>query len=196
VLWRHLDGPGLQLARISAIPDGHAIDGRALTVFGGEPAEVHFAIMCARDWTTRFAMAGVVQGTSSRTIQLRRDENGRWWETRGAHARNDPGGQTHLPALDGVDDVDLAISPVTNTLPIRRLNLAIGDARDSDAVWVGFPELVVERLPQRYAREAANVYRYESSGGAFSARLEVDDHGAIVRYGELWERIAATSDGG
>lgn len=195
VLWRHLDEPGMQLARISDIADGHIIDGRVLTALDGQPTEVHYAIMCGADWTTHHAFATVLQGTSTRAIQLRRDEEGRWWATRDAHVRNDPAGD-RIPGLDGVHDVDLAISPVTNTLPIRRLGLAVGDSRDTDAAWVGFPDLAVERLPQRYTRESPDVYRYESNGGAFMATLQVDEHGVIVRYGDLWERIASSAQEG
>lgn len=194
VLWRHLDGPGMQIARITDIPDGHTLDGRVLTVFDGAPAEVHFAIMCAADWTTRFAAVTVLQGESSRSIQLRRDEDGRWWRMNGKPGQGDPG-YTELPELEGVSDVDFGISPATNTLPIRRLRLEVGEARDSGAAWVGFPSLDVELLPQRYAREASNVYRYESNGASFTAQLDVDDDGIVVRYDDLWDRIAAGTFG-
>jgi hypothetical protein len=89
--------------------------------------------------------------------------------------------------------VDLAVTPSTNTLPIRRLDLAVGEGRDVVAAWVRFPGLTIEPLPQRYVRIAEHQYRYESRGGEFTAELEVDTLGVVVRYGSFWERVAVVA---
>ena len=60
------------------------------------------------------------------------------------------------------------------------------------AVWVRFPELTIEPLPQRYGRLAERRYRYESAGGAFAAEIEVDDLGLVTTYEGGWRRIAAS----
>jgi hypothetical protein len=96
--------------------------------------------------------------------------------------------------LDGLIDIDLGFSPVTNTLPIRRLEPAIGEAVAVTAAWVRFPELTIEPLPQRYIRLAERRYRYESAGGAFVAEIEVDDLGLVTTYEGGWRRLAASSD--
>ena len=85
-------------------------------------------------------------------------------------------------------DVDLGWTPSTNTLPIRRLNLAVGESRAVTAAWVRFPELTVERLPQEYRRLDERRYRYSSAGGRFVAELEVDEHGLVTTYGQIWTR--------
>ncbi|MDQ3227137.1 MAG: putative glycolipid-binding domain-containing protein, partial [Chloroflexota bacterium] len=77
-----------------------------------------------------------------------------------------------------------------NTLPIRRLAPAIGDAVGVTAVWVSFPELTIEPLPQRYIRLDERRYRYESDGGAFVTEIAVDDLGLVVTYDGGWRRIA------
>ena len=72
--------------------------------------------------------------------------------------------QDDLSALHGLVDVDLGFSPVTNTLPIRRLDPAIGEAVVVTAAWV-VSRATIEPLPQRYIRLAERRYRYESGGG-------------------------------
>jgi hypothetical protein len=86
--------------------------------------------------------------------------------------------------------VDLGFSPSTNTLPIRRLGLAVDDSAEVRAAWVRFPQLTVEPLPQRYTRLGPDRYLYESLASDFRAELEVDDLGLIVRYPGVWERAA------
>jgi len=90
----------------------------------------------------------------------------------------------------GCLDVDLAVTPATNTLPIRRLDLGMSKSESVTASWIKFPELTVEPLSQRYTRTAKNIYRYESDTG-FSADIQFDDLGLVVAYPGGWERVAA-----
>jgi hypothetical protein len=97
-------------------------------------------------------------------------------------------------SADGVEgclDVDLGFTPATNTLPIRRGELAVGEAFDLDAAWVRFPALTLERLSQRYERLADDRYLYSSDG--FRAELVVDAHGLVLEYEGFWRAIATTS---
>ena len=80
------------------------------------------------------------------------------------------------------------LHPATNTLPIRRLRLAVGGKREIAVAWLRWPELRLERALQRYERLAEDRYRYSSNG--FSAELVVDEHGLVVDYEGLWRAIA------
>jgi uncharacterized protein len=91
------------------------------------------------------------------------------------------------PIVAGCLDVDLSFTPATNFLAIRRLGLAIGQAADVTAAWLRFPELTLEPLAQRYARQGERHYRYESDGGNFVADLAVDEMGFVTQYPQLWQ---------
>jgi len=92
--------------------------------------------------------------------------------------------------IKGTVDIDLGWSPSTNTLPIRRLNLEVGQASgEVIAAWVRFPELALQPLPQEYTRLAERQYRYSSRGGAFVANLVVDDHDLVLDYEGFWQRV-------
>jgi len=79
----------------------------------------------------------------------------------------------------------LAFSPATNLLPIRRLNLEVGQEAEVRAAWLRFPDLDLHPLVQRFRRETKLVYSYSSDGG-FSTRLEVNADGFVVNYPPLW----------
>ena len=89
-------------------------------------------------------------------------------------------------------DVDLAVTPATNTLLIRRLDLSIGRVSRSLPAWVKFPELTGEPLSQRYTRLAKNTYRHESDTG-FSAEMGVDDLGLVTTYPGGWSASRAVA---
>ena len=95
--------------------------------------------------------------------------------------------------LDGCEDVDVRVTPATNTLPIRRLELAMHQAVEVRAAWVGLPDLQVASLEQIYERVDERRYRYRS--GDFAADLVVDDAGLVLRYGDrLWSALASWMD--
>ncbi|MGH7495124.1 MAG: putative glycolipid-binding domain-containing protein [bacterium] len=83
--------------------------------------------------------------------------------------------------------LDLNFSPSTNLLPIRRLNLAIGQEAEVQAAWLRFPGFSLDPLKQVYRRIDATTYRYASAGGKFVADLQVNGAGFVTRYPDFWQ---------
>jgi len=139
----------------------------------------NYEIHCDDNWLTHRVQVERTIGSDVKTLSLSVESRGVWHSS----------GQ-ELPEVRGCLDVDLAVTPATNTLPIRRLNLQVGSNASVVAAWIKFPELTVEPLSQRYARTTKNTYRYESDTG-FSSEIVVDDLGLVTTYPGGWERIAA-----
>ena len=96
-----------------------------------------------------------------------------------------------LPKLRGAIDVDISATPFTNTLPIRRLSMRLGQSEEILAVYVQVPSLAVSTDRQRYTcLEAGKRYRYESVDSDFTRDIEVDEHGLVVNYPGLFRRVA------
>lgn len=184
VLWRRLDQPSMEVCRLWRHAESFRLEGTVLGATEGIPVEVRYEVLCGPDWETQEARVVFARGTSTRTVELRRDDDDQWLSD-GAS----------LDELNGIKDVDLGFTPATNTLPIRRLSLEVGATAIVDAAWVKFPNLSIELLPQHYTRLDAFRYRYESAGGAFVAELEVDRFGMVVQYGEWWRRVAEARGG-
>ena len=179
VLWRRLDCPGAEYCQLRRHPDGWELSGTVLVALDGRPLRAHYQVVCDADWATREVNLETSTGGPTRTLRLTADEERRWWSA----------GEELLP-LRGCVDVDLGVSPSTNTLPIRRLGLEIGADVDIGAAWVRFPELEVTRLDQRYARFGASHYRYQSLPDGHAYTIEVDDLGLVRRYEDGWECVA------
>ena len=83
-------------------------------------------------------------------------------------------------------------TPATNTVPIRRLGLEVGETAGLTAAWVRFPELDVVASEQWYRRLAIDRWQYTS--GDYDCQLVTDPAtGLVLSYGEdLW-RAAATA---
>jgi hypothetical protein len=87
--------------------------------------------------------------------------------------------------LDGARDIDIVATPMTNTLPIRRLGLAVGESADVDTAWVD-RDLTVVRDPQRYTRVGEREYLFEARDSDFRAIITVDDDGVVLDYPALF----------
>ena len=179
LLWQRFDLPGADYCTLWRVGDGWRLSGVALATFDGVPLRVEYRIECDAAWQTREASLAVVTGDDERRLHLRADKNGAW------SIDGRP-----VDGVRGAVDADLGVTPATNTLPIRRLNLAVGASAAVVAAWVRFPELTVAPLWQRYTRLTEDRYRYESDGG-FVAELLVDDLGLIAEYEGGWRRISA-----
>jgi hypothetical protein len=184
--WRRLDVPGTEEARVVRLAAGWRLTGELTAEEEGLSARLRYTIDCDAEWRTRSAL---IEGdTSDGPIRfaLAADGEGRW-------TRDD----TPLPELAGALDVDLGFTPATNTLPIRRLALAVGETQPVRSAWLRFPELRLEPLEQTYTREAAGIYRYRADvdGELFTAQLDTDAFGRVLRYEGLWvAEYAASGD--
>jgi len=92
--------------------------------------------------------------------------------------------------LYGAYDVDLSGSPLTNTLPIRRLGLSkaeTGVAHRLSVAWVLLPSLEVIQADQIYTPLGDGRVRFASE--TFSTDLIIDDDGFVVDYPGLARRI-------
>jgi hypothetical protein len=178
VLWRRVDLPGHEAAQLRALGKGWRLAGVAVFLHESLPCQLDYIVTSDNAWqTTAVSVSGLV-GKKAISLELRADSKRRW-------SVNGVG----QPALLGCVDIDLSFSPATNLLPIRRLNLHVGQQGTLDAAWVRFPELSVERLDQVYRRVKNRLYRFESGGGSFKADLSVDEVGWVLNYPGQWEVV-------
>src|SRR5437667_303647 len=177
VRWRRLDRPGIERATLSPSNAAWHLDGRIETDFGEGPARIRYRLSLDEAWRTQAAWATLREGPDRRRIELFVRDHPDWFVT-GAEQAN----------LRGCIDLDLEASPATNTIPIRRLDLKVGEARAIRVAWIRFPELRVEPVDQRYARGALRRYRFENVDSGYTTELKVDEEGLVLEYSGLWTR--------
>lgn len=190
VLWQGIWRSGAEWCELAQTEDGWHIAGEALISVAGDPERGRYDIALDRLWATRAVQLTVRSGDGrERGARLRVDQD-QIWQIERFPANGES--VDDLSTVQGLFDIDLGFSPSTNTLPIRRLSPAVGEAVDVTAVWVRFPELTIAPLPQRYTRLDELRYRYESNNGTFVAEIEVDDLGLVTNYEGGWKRIATS----
>lgn len=177
LLWNRHDLPSLEHGRLYRHHHGFTLTGMVVASLEGRPLHCSYEVETTSSWQTRKVKIKLSIGTEVQSLHLEREDDGRWWD-----------GDTELTAFAGMTDVDLGITPSTNSLPIRRLKLRPGESASMTAVWIQFPSLTIAPLPQQYTRTGEYTYRYESNDGAYQADLEVDEHGLVTKYADVWSR--------
>ena len=176
ILWRRLDGPGHEFLRLSSEEFSWRLSGAAVFSHEQQPCRLDYKVECDLHWHT---VSGRVTGwLGNKPVEIYISvEHPRRWRLNA----------DECPAVAGCTDLDLNFSPSTNLLPIRRLNLAIGEEAAVQAAWLRFPDFTFERLDQTYRRLDAETYRYESAGGEFVREIRVNAAGLVTSYPDFWE---------
>jgi uncharacterized protein len=175
VAWRRTDEVlADEHCTLTVRPGGLSLIGTVLGSEDGIPIRIEYRILVDGSGLTSAVHVRDLRGFDQRTLTIERSTKGAW-TVNGAVAS----------VLKGCTDIDLGVSPSTNTLPLRRLRLGVGRSATIKAAWVIFPQLEVVKAAQTYTRLDEDTYRY--TDGDFTAELTVDDDFLVASYAE-WQR--------
>jgi uncharacterized protein len=144
------------------------------------PFRLMYRLAWDESWCVRQADLSVTTEKFTRAISLNTDGQGCWRDGDG-RTRDD---------LDGCLDIDIWPTPFTNSFPIRRAPMAVGERRQFRMAWIFGPDLTVHPQPQAYTRLADRLYLFENlDGSGFKAELPVDDDRIVLDYPDLFRRV-------
>lgn len=176
ILWRRLDTPGHEAARIFSRDSRRHLTGTAVFLHERQPCRLDYSIVCDSAWRTVSGRIDGWVGDEVVALDISVGAGGEWLLN-----------ETEFPIVAGCIDLDLNFSPSTNLLPIRRLSLEVGQEAAVRAAWLRFPSFTLEPLDQIYRRLGETTWRYESAGGRFVRELEVNEEGFVTHYPGLWQ---------
>jgi uncharacterized protein len=144
------------------------------------PFRLTYRLNWDESWRLRDAELVLATERSTQSLRLQTDGQGYWRD----------GDDRAIDALEGCRDIDIWPTPFTNSFPIRREPMAIGERRQFLMAWVFAPDLTVHPQPQAYTRLADRLYLFENLDGSdFRAELAVDEDGVVLDYRDLFRRV-------
>jgi hypothetical protein len=149
------------------------------------PFRLAYRLGWDESWLLREAELVVATDRITRSLSLRTDGQGHWRHR---------DGQT-IVDLDGCLDVDIWPTPFTNSFPILREPMEIGERRQFRMAWIHGPDLTFQAQPQAYTRLADRLYLFENlDGSGFRAELPLDKEGIVLDYPGLFRRVGSSED--
>ncbi len=196
VLWSGLDAWRAEASVVELMPRGALASGTQLGV-DPVPYRLDYSLDAAEDFVTKSLQVEATGEGWARRLRLSHGGDGAWEceaEEDGTVRLPSPGGD--LDAVRGARDCDLALSPLTNLMPIRRHapHERPGEL-DFLMAWVSVPDLGVHASEQRYEHvrktEDQAVVRYVDLGTHlyFTSELELDGDGLVLVYPGLARRV-------
>lgn len=173
-------------------------DGTAIAV-APLPYELVYELETRDGYVTSHVQAVAMGDGWQRVLQLEQSAAGDWRARVSAKGDVDlppPGGD--MSTLAGAVDCDIALSPLTNTMPVLRHGLLhVGGPLDFLMAWISVPDLHVHPSRQRYTfirrdRERS-VVRYESESRDFVADILFDADGLVLDYPGIGAAAAGAS---
>ncbi len=185
--WQADDGHGFEGTRLH-FGAGQAFRalGRLVRADPGGEFTASYRLVVRDDGTVERVSITSATAVRERHLTLNRTDDGYWLLDTGS-------GGTRAE-FGGAVDVDLAGSPMFNTLPIRRLGLhqEVGE-HTLPMVFVSLPDLEVTLVQQRYRTVSTDgatpVVEFSSDG--FTAELRLDTDAVVMAYPGLATRYAA-----
>jgi hypothetical protein len=144
------------------------------------PFRLTYRLSWNESWQLQDAELVVTTDRFIRSLSLQTDGQGNWRHREGAAIEH----------LDGCLDIDIWPTPFTNSFPIRREPMAVGERREFRVAWISAPDLTVQAQAQAYTRLADQLYLFENlDGSGFKAELRVDEDGIVLDYPDLFRRV-------
>ena len=113
---------------LQRIDNKWTLAGDVALLVDGIPGHVRYGVTASADWIVERTSIDFAIGGRRRVFEIVQAD-GVWTVD----------GQVRLD-LAGCTDIDLGWTPATNTVPLRRLEVDVGEHADIRAVWVRFPE--------------------------------------------------------
>lgn len=177
IVWNRLDFTSVEHLTFSDSGEGKSVISYITGATENQPFAVQYQIEIADNWTvSSFKIHSL---DNEKSIRMTSDNQGKWFDASGVH----------LAEFDGCFDIDITLTPFTNTLLIKRLSFETGEQKQFTVLYIELPEFNIKRVEQFYTKIGERLYVYEGYPKDFRAELPLDEMGFVTNYPEIFQRI-------
>lgn len=157
---------------------GNEIVSTIIGYSGGKIYKVDYEITTNEAWELRAASLKIQCNNKKQVIRIERGEDGVLLNG------------VIVPEYSDVKDIDISLTPFTNTLPINRLKLVDNEKQVIQVLYFDILEKEIKPVKQVYTKLGVDLYRYENFDKSFSADIRVDEQGLVSHYPGLFDMEA------
>jgi hypothetical protein len=179
ILWTGREYYSLENCLVNTTGNGSEITSIIIGHYEEKIYQVEYSIKTNINWETIFFEINARHSNQTQLIRFESDGRGNWMSEGKEESQ-----------FNGCLDIDIPLTPFTNTLPINRLHLAIGQTREICVIYLDLLAQEVRPVRQKYTRLSQLEYQYENVPNDFEAKIQVDESGLVVDYPSLFVRTA------
>jgi hypothetical protein len=178
ILWSGIEYKSLENCIIDSDKSGVKINSTIIGFYHSKIYQVEYVIKVNERWETYYCFVKSQIDKEIKIAELKKDKNK--WLVNGEYADR----------FDECMEVDIPLTPFTNSLPVNRLQLVDGQEKNIDVIYIDLLEDSIKKVKQKYRRISAEVYHYENVPNDFEAEITVDEAGFVIDYPQLFTRTA------
>lgn len=157
---------------------GYLVNSQLTGEFEGRIMRIDYQLQLNYLWHTVSVIANSRQGEHTNALSFTSDTNGNWRFNGNA-----------VEEFKDCIDVDISVTPFTNTLLIKRLKLNTNESRAIKVLYINLPKEELHVMEQRYTKLNDGSCLYQNIGSNFEAVISIDENGLVINYPEIFERI-------
>ncbi|PST83955.1 hypothetical protein C7T94_04215 [Pedobacter yulinensis] len=180
ILWTGQEYHSLERCYIRFRQTGMEVKSTIIGFYQHEIYQANYHLLTGADWIAKKVAIEMHHRGRQDSYNLERMETGEWRSSDGA-----------APQFAGCIDVDISLTPFTNTLPVKRLGLLPGAAATIRVLYFDLLNGELRPVNQRYTCLSADSYRYENVPKDFEAVVQIDPEGLVTDYPGLFSRTAS-----
>lgn len=178
ILWQGVEYHSLEHCIIVETEEGYKVDSTIIGHYEGLIYKTTYKIRIGADWTTRSFELSSLHGNKRWSLMGARRPSGSW-------AIN----SELLNSYENCYDIDISLTPFTNTLPINRLQLSPQQTQQVNVLHIDVLSNSHKRAVQQYSCRKPMEYKFENVPNDFEAVLTVDEYGFVEKYPQLFDRL-------
>ena len=180
LLWSGREYYSLENCLVDITADGLIVNSTIVGYYEEKIYRVEYTIKTNKLWETIYLEINSRHNNKTQQLKFIGDGKGNWTSN-----------NETAEEFTGCIDVDIPLTPFTNTLPIKRLNLSDGQTQHIKVIYCDLLEVSIKAVRQKYTRITATSYHYENVPNDFEANIQVDELGFVVDYPTLFIRKAS-----
>jgi uncharacterized protein len=179
ILWTGREYHSLENCLVTRYDNNVEITSSVIGVYEGKIYKLDYSIRTNEHWETLFFELKYRHSNQEQTIKFEGDGKGHWLNE-----------GKRMNGFDGCIDIDIPLTPFTNTLPVNRLKLTPAETKEIQVIYLDVLEQRVRPVRQKYTCISAAEFHYENVPNDFEAIIRVDELGLVVDYPSLFVRTA------
>ena len=178
LLWSGIEYYSLENCLVKTGKAGNKISSTIVGLYSKKIYTVEYYLETDKQWQTFFLRLKYSINNKIKNITLRKTDKHWLLNNR------------KKVAFDNCFDVDISITPFTNILPIKRLQLKENREHIVNVIYIDIFDNTIKALQQSYQRISRSIYFYKNVPNDFEVKIEVDRSGFVVNYPSLFKRTA------
>lgn len=177
LVWKGLENATLEHCTIIRSPGNILVQSKIEGAVNNVHTVVEYELQLTNAWIVYAVELKMNRAESEQSVKLIHNKSGEWSDS-ALHI---------LPQLEDCIDLDISVTPFTNTLPVKRLCFKPGESRELKMVYIDLPSFELKMSRQRYTWLGNNRFIYEGMDTGYKNEITFNPDSFVIQYPGLFE---------